>query len=497
MATVAQSAPAGKQLAATGISGLDDILRGGFTPNRLYLIEGVPGSGKTTLALQFLLEGVRLGEPVLYVTLSETTEELSEVVASHGWSLQGINVHELIPSEDSLKPDDQYLMFHPSEVELAETTKEILSRVEAIRPSRVVFDSLSELRLLAGNALRYRRQILALKQFFSGRNATVLLLDDLTSTDHDLQVQSLAHGSVRLEQLNPEYGAERRRISVVKFRGVGFHGGYHDFIIKRGGLEVFPRLVASQHRPTLCFEKLSSGITELDTLLGGGIERGTSTLFVGAAGSGKSSLATRFALSAAERGQHAAFFIFDESINTLLTRSAGLGMDLQPHLEAGRIAIKQVDPGELSPGELAFRVRESVERDQASVVVIDSLNGYLNAMPGERFLSIQLHEMLTYLGQAGVATLLIGAHQGLIGAAMITPVDASYLADAVILLRYFENQGEVRQALSVMKKRGSAHERTIREFKMQAGALVVGPALKGFRGVLTGVPVYEEQRRPE
>ena len=482
--------------AATGIEGLDDVLRGGFTPNRLYLIEGVPGSGKTTLAMQFLMEGVRLGEPVLYVTLSETEQEVREVADSHGWSLDGIAIRELVPSEESLRPDDQYTMFHPSEVELSETTKAILTDVERVKPARVVFDSLSELRLLAGNPLRYRRQILALKQFFAGRSCTVLLLDDLTGTHHDLQVQSIAHGVVRLEQLNPEYGAERRRLIVVKYRGVGFRGGFHDYIIRRGGLDVFPRIVAGEHRLAPVAEKLASGIAELDTLLGGGLEHGTSTLIVGAAGSGKSSLAAQFVASAAEKGQNAAMFIFDESLNTLLTRTAGLGIDLRKHVEVGRVTIKQVDPAELSPGEFAHAIRRAVERDGAAVVIIDSLNGYLNAMPEERFLVIQLHELLTYLGQAGVATILIGAHQGLVGGPMIAPVDASYLADAVILLRYYEARGEVRQAISVVKKRSGAHERTIREFRMEPGRISIGQPLRDFRGVLTGVPVYERAAGP-
>ncbi len=458
------SRPAGtvaQTRAKTGIDGLDDIMQGGLTPNRLYLIEGVPGSGKTTLSLQFLLEGAQCGEPVLYVTLSENEEELREVTASHGWSLDRITVRELVPSENSLRPDEQYTMFHPSEVELSETTKTILADVERIKPKRVVFDSLSELRLLAANPLRYRRQILALKQFFVGRHCTVLLLDDLTSTDRDLQVQSIAHGVVRLEQVNPEYGAERRRLLVVKYRGVQFRGGYHDYIIKRGGLEVFPRLIASEHRSPLKIDKLKTGIAELDTLLGGGIECGTSTLIVGAPGSGKSSLAAQFVSSAAGLGQNAALFIFDESTNTLLTRTAGLGIDLRKYQQDGRVTIQQVDPAELSPGEFAHTIRRAVEQQQASVVVIDSLNGYLNAMPEERFLTIQLHELLTYLGQKGVATILIGADQGLIGGPMVAPVDASYLADAVILLRYFEAKGEVRQAISIVKKRG---ERTNERF---------------------------------
>jgi circadian clock protein KaiC len=478
--------------AATGIAGLDDVLGGGFTPNRLYLVEGVPGSGKTTLAMQFLLEGVRRGEPVLYVTLSETEEELRAVAASHGWSLDNVNIRELVPTEQSLLPDEQYTMFHPSEVELSETTKTILADVERIKPTRVAFDSLSELRLLAANPLRYRRQILALKHFFAGRSCSVLLLDDLTGAAHDLQVQSIAHGAVRLEQLNPEYGAERRRLIVLKFRGVRFRGGYHDYAIRHGGIEVFPRLIAAEHRSAVDMEKLPSGLPEMDTLLGGGIERGTSTLIVGAAGTGKSSLASQFVAAAATRGLNSALFIFDESITTLMTRSAALGIDLATPVASGMVTVQQVDPAELSPGEFAHAIRRSVERHGATIVVIDSLNGYLNAMPEERFLIIQLHELLTYLGQAGVATILIGAHQGLIGSAMITPVDASYLADAVILMRYYEMKGEVRQAISVVKKRGGAHERTIRDFRMENGrGIKVGAALRDFRGILTGVPVYE------
>jgi circadian clock protein KaiC len=491
MTTSPQPRDSKTTFAKTGVTGFDEVLGGGFAPHRLYLIEGVPGSGKTTLAVQFLLEGVRQGEPVLYVTLSESEEELKAVAASHGWSLDGINIRELIASEESLSPDEQYTMFHPSEVELSETTKTILADVDRVKPVRVVFDSLSELRLLAGNPLRYRRQILALKQFFSGRKCTVLLLDDMTSTNHDLQVQSIAHGAVRLEQMFPEYGAERRRLIVLKFRGVRFRGGYHDYVIKRGGIEVYPRLIAGEHRRPPVEEKLQSGIVELDRLLGGGIERGTSTLIVGAAGTGKSSLAAQFVHAAAERSQNSALFIFDESAHTLLSRTAGLGIDLSGHLKSGKVTIQQVDPAELSPGELAHAIHDAVVRRDVKVVVIDSLNGYLNAMPEERFLIIQLHELLTYLGQAGVATLLIGAHQGLIGGQMITPVDASYLADAVILMRYFEARGEVRQAISVVKKRGGAHERSIREFRLEPGRISLGEPLRDFRGVLTGVPIYD------
>jgi len=482
--------------AATGIEGFDDVLGGGLTPHRLYLIEGVPGSGKTTLALQFLMEGVQRGEPVLYITLSETEDELRQVTTSHGWSLDGIAIRELVPSEESLRPAEQYTMFHPSEVELSETTKAILADVERVKPTRVAFDSLSELRLLAGNPLRYRRQILALKQFFTGRRCTVLLLDDMTSTQQDLQVHSIAHGAVRLEQLYPEYGAERRRLIVLKMRGMRFRGGYHDYIIKRGGIEVFPRLVAGEHRREPSLDKLPSGIAEMDALLGGGIERGTSTLIVGAAGTGKSSLAAQFVAAAAARGQTSALFIFDESLHTLLTRCAGLGVDLRSHLDAGRVTVQQVDPAELSPGEFAHAIRRAVEDQGVAIVVIDSLNGYINAMPEERFLIVQLHELLTYLGQANVAAILIGAHQGLIGGPMITPVDASYLADAVILMRYFEAKGEVRQAISIVKKRGGAHERSIREFRLEAGRISVGEPLKNFRGVLTGVPQYEAASDP-
>ena len=476
--------------ASTGINGLDDVMAGGFTPNRLYLVEGVPGSGKTTLALQFLLDGARRNESTLYVTLSESAEELNAVATSHGWSLASVNIRELVPSDEALRPEDQYTMFHPSEVELGETTRSILEDVDRINPKRVVFDSLSELRLLAGSPLRYRRQILALKQFFAGRNCTVLLLDDMTSTDHDLQVQSIAHGVVLLEQMNPDYGAERRRLRVVKYRGVRFRGGYHDYIIRRGGIEVFPRLVATEHRSTPARERLTSGIRALDVLLGGGVERGTSTLITGAAGTGKSSMSAQFVHTAAERGEKAAMFIFDESSHTLLSRAAELNIDLRRHIKAGRVNIRQVDPAELSPGELIHSIRTSVEQQGASIVVLDSLNGYLNAMPGERHLIIQLHEVLTYLGQAGVATLMISAHQGLIGSTMISPVDVSYLADAVILMRYFEAEGEVRQAISVVKKRGSAHERSIREFHMRNGQIEVGEPLRDFRGVLTGVPVF-------
>ena len=478
-----------EQTMGTGIEGLDDVLGGGLTPNRLYVLEGAPGAGKTTVALQFLMEGAKRGEQVLYVTLSETAAELEGVARSHGWDLSGIHIREMLPSPDSLQPDEQYTMFHPSEIELSETTQRILEDVQALSPRRIVFDSLSELRLLSGGSLRYRRQILALKQFFSGRQCTVLLLDDMATTHRDQQVQSIAHAVLRLEQTHSDYGAVRRRLVVVKFRGKDFRGGYHDYRIVRGGLQVFPRLVAAEHVNPVKQDKLPSGIESLDRLMGGGLERGTSTLFVGAPGTGKSTVAVQFAIAAAERGETSAVFLFDESINTLRTRCASMGMDIERWIEAGRVHLRQVDPGEMSPGELVHLIRQAVEGDHASVVVIDSLNGYLNAMPDDRFLIVQLHELLTYLGQAGVATLLVGAHHGMIGTNMQAPVDASYLADAIVMLRYFEAEGEVRQAISVMKKRGGAHERSIRAFTMDDTGLHVGEPLRNFRGVLTGVPV--------
>jgi len=490
----------GPRLVRTGIPELEEILGGGLTSDRVYLVEGIPGSGKTTLALQFLIQGRAEGERGLYVTLSETESELVATARSHGWTLEGIDVFELVPPEDELEPENQQTMFQPSEVELSVTTRAVLDVVERTGPTRLVLDSLSEMRLLAQNPLRFRRQILALKQFFTGRRCTVLLLDDKTSSAEDLQLQSLAHGVITLEQSAPEYGAERRRLRITKMRGKKYQGGNHDFIISRGRTEVFPRLVAAEHRRRAERGQMKSGIGELDDLVGGGIELGTSVLLLGPAGIGKSSLALQYATHAARNGQRAAVFTFDERLDTMLMRMAGLGMPLEPLIEDGLLTIQPIDPAELSPGEFAHSVRRAVERPDgkpgAKVVVIDSLNGYMQAMPEERFLLIQVHELLTYLGHRGVVTFLVVAQHGVLGSVMQNPVDLSYLADSVILFRYFEMRGEFRQALSVVKKRSGRHERTIREFAMDGEGIRVGQPLRNFHGVLGGTPTLVDPESP-
>ncbi|HXS42877.1 MAG TPA: ATPase domain-containing protein [Stellaceae bacterium] len=474
---------------STGSAGLDDILCGGFDPNRMYLYEGRPGTGKTTLALQFLLNGARQGERVLYVTLSETLPELQLVAHRHGWSLDGIDVFELVTPETTLDPARELTILHPAELELGETTKLVCDKVAGLNPARVVFDSLSEMRLLAQSALRYRRQVLALKHFFASRDCTVILLDDLTSGNNDLQLHSISHGVVLLEQLAVEYGAERRRLRVVKMRGIDFRGGFHDFTIERGGLHIYPRLIAAEHHKDFIGELTPSGNAELDQLLGGGLERGTNALLLGAAGVGKSSLALTYALAAAQRGEQTAYFGFDEGRGTLMARARSLGLPLQAALDSGGVRYQQIDPAELSPGEFASIVRSSVEADQARIIVIDSLTGYLNAMPDERFLILQLHELLTYLGQQGVLCILILAQHGLVGP-METPLDISYLSDAVLMLRYFEASGTVRRAISVVKKRSGQHEHTIREFRLTDHGLKLGPPLTNFSGIFSGTPRY-------
>jgi circadian clock protein KaiC len=475
------------QQATTGVDGLDDVLSGGLPRDRLYLVQGDPGVGKTTLALQFLLAGVRAGERCLYITLSETKEELLEVAASHGWSLDGLTLFEM-PLDDRVDSDGENTLFHPSEVELAETTKLLLDQVSRIKPTRVVFDSLSEIRLLAQGGLRYRRQVLAFKQFFIGKGCTVLLLDDRTSDPGDLQLQSLAHGVLSLEQLSPLYGSERRRLKVVKMRGLRFRGGYHDFVLTHGGMRVFPRLVAAEHETPFEMGQLATGVPELDTLMGGGLDRGTTTLLLGPAGTGKSTLAVRFAKAAVASGSRAALFAFDERIPTLLTRSRGMGLDLQPDLDAGRLEVRQIDPAELAPGELTQEVRSAVEERGVRLLILDSLNGYMHAMPEEHFLTLQLHELLSYLAQKGVITIVVVAQHGLVGTSVESPVDISYLADSVLVFRHIELAGELRKAVSMLKRRAGAHEFSIRQLKIDSTGINLGEPLHGFQGLLTGVP---------
>ena len=474
---------------SSGVPGLDNILAGGLTRDRLYLVEGEPGTGKTTLALQFLNEGKRQGESVLYITLAETTIELSSVAQSHGWTLDGIHIEEIIPDQASLDPDQQYSIFHPSEIELGTTTQRILAAIEKYKPTRAVLDSLSELQLLAESPLRYRRQVLALKQYLTSRNCTTIFLDDRTALSTDLQVRSVAHGVVTLELASQSYGSERRRLRVVKYRGIAFRGGSHDYRILYGGLHVFPRLVAADTRVSSTRRQLSSGLRAMDDLLGGGLEEGMSTLVAGPPGSGKSTVAAQFVSAACQRGERAAMFLFEESRNNMLNRAESLGLKLKQAIDDGLLTVQQVDPAELTPGQFTQAVVSAAAAD-ARVIIIDSLNGYLNAVPDERFLSTYLHELLTYLGQRGVVTIVVGVQAGMIGGAMTTAVDASYIADNVIMLRYFEAEGEVRQAISVFKKRGSRHERTLRDFSIGKGGPMVGPVLAGFHGVLTGVPTY-------
>lgn len=480
---------------STGSAGLDNILGGGLDGQRMYLYEGRPGTGKTTLALQFLLEGVRQEERVLYVALSESEAELKLVAKRHGWSLENVDIFQLVPPETTLDPDRELTVLQPAEIELSETIQSIFETVEALEPSRIVIDSLSELRLLAQNSLRYRRQVLALKHFFSNRRCTVVLLDDLTSKDTDLQLHSIVHGVISLEQLAIDYGAQRRRLSVIKMRGIEFRGGYHDFNIVKGGIEIFPRLIAAEHHAVFFGDYMPSGNSELDNLLGGGLERGTNALLIGAAGVGKSSLALTYAIAAAERGEHAVYYAFDEGRGTVEARAKTLGLALSPALESGHLRFQQIDPAELSPGEFASNVRRSVEVDRAAIVVIDSLNGYLNAMPDGRFLILQMHELLSYLGQQGVLTILVLAQHGLVGP-METPVDVSYLSDAVVMLRYFEYAGDVRRALSVVKKRSGKHEHTIREFRLTPNGIELGPPLREFSGVFSGTPRYTGDSKP-
>jgi circadian clock protein KaiC len=479
--------------APTGISGLDDVLAGGLARGRVYLLEGSPGTGKTTIAMQFLLQGAELGERVLYITLSETDNELRASAASHGWSLDKVDVYELVPPESLLDEDQQQSLLYSSDLELGETTKRIFEAFERVRPTRVVLDSLSEIRLLAQSSLRYRRQVLALKHYFARQQATVLLLDDLTTDTQDKTVHSVAHGVIRLDELSPDYGPERRRLRVIKYRGRRFRGGYHDIAIETGGVKVYPRLVSAEHRTRYESEVLSSSSPELNALLGGGVERGSSVLILGPAGTGKSILTMTFVANAISRGEKAAMFVFDEELGLLMDRAKGLGFDLQAMLDTKMLSLQQVDAAELTPGEFSERVRTCVQVNGARTVVIDSLNGYQASMPGEAALILHMHELLQFLNRQGATTFLTVAQHGLVGD-MRSPVDVTYLADTVILLRYFEALGRVRRAMSVVKKRTGPHEDTIREYKIDHRGVTLGNPLTNFQGVLRGVPTLVGNR---
>lgn len=481
--------PARDALVSTGSAGLDDILGGGLQPERVYLLEGAPGTGKTTLAMQFLLQGAAAGEAGLYITLSESETELRHGAASHGWSLDGLDIFELV-ADSGLDPDSEQSVLHPSEFELGEAVRGVMERVEAGRPRRIVLDSLSEMRLLAQSPLRYRRQVLALKRFFSRRRCTVLLLDDRTSTGGDHLLHSIAHGVITLEQAAIDFGSERRRLHVVKMRGQTFKGGHHDFAIETGGLEIYPRLVAADHHRAFSARPVTTGVPDLDAMLGGGLVPGTNTLLIGPSGVGKSTTACACVFAALQRGEHAAYFLFAEGLPTLLARMAGVGMDLRPYLDSGRLTVRQIDPAELSPGAFASAIRHSVESGGASMIVIDSLNAYLQSMPGERHLLLQMHELLSYLNQQGAVTLMLLGQHGTTGA-MRTDLDLSYLSDAILLLRYFEAGDEMRKAISVLKTRTTDHLRTIREFVISSAGLSVGEPLRQFRGEVTGLPEHD------
>jgi circadian clock protein KaiC len=481
------------ELCPTGIAGLDHILRGGLPKNRVYLVEGDPGVGKTTFALQFLLEGARRGERALYITLSETRDEIQAVAKSHGWSLEALTIFELSAMEQQLAQSAQNTMFHPADIELNRTTKALLDEVDRVKPVRVALDSLSELRLLAESPLRYRRQMLAFKQFFAGKQSTVVFLDDRASSgSSDVQVQSIAHGVLALEKRDAIYGKQRRSVKVEKLRGVAFQEGYHDYLIRTGGIEVFPRLVPAEHHKDFPDESVSSGIKELDALVGGGLDRGTSTLIIGPAGTGKSSIAFQYAIAAAQRNEKSIAYLFDENIRTVTRRSAALGLPLHEHTRSGCITLKQVNPAEVAPGEFTADIQRAVMEENVRVIMIDSLGGYLQAMPDEKFLNLQLYELLTFLRQQGALCIMTLAQHGLLSATE-SPIDVTYIADTVVLLRYFETGGRVKKAVSVIKKRSGSHEDTIREFRIGQGGILVGEPITAFHGVLSGNPTFRGQ----
>jgi circadian clock protein KaiC len=476
--------------ASTGVPGLDDVLGGGLARNRLHLLEGSPGTGKTTIALQFLLAGSEVGETGIYVSLAETENELRDGARSHGWTIgPNVEIFELVPPESVLDPDQHQSLLYSSDLELGETVQRIFDSIERLRPNRVVIDSLSEIRLLAQSSLRYRRQILALKHYFAQNNSTVIMLDDLTTETTDRAVHSIAHSVIHLDELAPIYGGERRRLRVVKCRGQSFRGGYHDFTILPGGIAVYPRLVAADHRKDFSGQIVPSGVAALDKLLGGGVTTGSTTLMVGPAGTGKSLLALHYLAAAIARGERGAMFVFDEELGLLMSRAKGLGIDLEGMRDAKKLFIEQMDAAELSPGEFSHRVRACVDHEKIRTVVIDSLNGYQASMPEEQYLVLHLHELFQYLNRQGAATFLTVAQHGMIGD-MKQTIDVTYLADTVIMLRYFEAHGRVRRALSVVKKRTGSHEDTIREFRITGHGIDVGPALHEFQGVLRGVPTY-------
>lgn len=481
---------------STGNSGLDTILRGGLPTNRLYLIEGAPGSGKTTLALQFLLQGRANDEATLYITLSETSEELRVVADSHGWNLDGVHLFELASADEVLGGGHDQSILHSWEIELGGTIQLIKDEVERIKPRRVVFDSLSEMRLLAQDPLRYRRQILLLKQFFAGLNTTVILVDDLSGGERDDHLHSLCHGVITLERLALDFGAARRRLIVQKLRGVDFVSGYHDFVIRKGGLDIFYRLTAAAHHSAFIGEPLPSGVQELDNMLGGGPPRGTSTLITGPAGSGKTTLALQYLAAACGRGEKCVIYEFDERIGTLILRANAFGIDLQALIDSGLMAVRQIDPAGIAPGEFAAMVRSEVEDNGARVVLIDSLNGYLAAMAQEQQLILQLHELLSYLSHAGIATFVINPQQGFFGTMQTNELNVSYVSDVVILLRFFEAEGRIRKAISIVKNRSGAHEDTIRELRIDQQGIRVGAVLSSFKGVLTGTPEYTGSKDP-